>query len=226
MAGRLYGIGVGPGDPELMTLKAARLIRESDVIAVPGRQPKESVAYRIAAGAVPEIDTKELIAVDMPMIKDEAMLRKSHQDGAKQVMEYLEAGKQVAFLTLGDVSIYSTYMYIHHLVEEAGYEASLVSGIPSFCAAAARLGISLAEKAQMLHIVPASYPIEEALALPGTKVFMKSGKQIGRVKQMLMEHGCKALMVENCGMPNEKTYRNVSEFNEEAGYYSLIICYS
>lgn len=223
MAGRLYGIGVGPGDPELMTLKAARVIRESDVIAVPGKRPQESVAYLIAAGAVPEIDKKELIAVEMPMTKEEAVLRQSHQDGAKQVMEYLEAGKQVAFLTLGDVSIYSTYMYIHHLVEEAGFETSLVSGIPSFCAAAARLGISLAEKAQMLHIIPASYPIEEALALPGTKVFMKSGKQIGSVKRILLEQGCRAVMVENCGMSNEKIYRSVSDFNEEAGYYSLII---
>ena len=99
----------------------------------------------------------------------------------------------------------------------------MVSGIPSFCAAAAGLGISLAEKAQMLHIIPASYPIEEALQFPGTKVFMKSGKQIGRVKQILLEHGCKAVMVENCGMPGEKMYRTVPEFNEDAGYYALII---
>lgn len=223
MAGKLYGIGVGPGDPELMTLKAARIIRESDVIAVPGKNPKESVAYLIAAAAVPEMEQKELLAVEMPMTKDEAVLKRSHQAGAELVEDCLKAGKQVAFLTLGDVSIYSTYMYIHHLVEAAGFEASLVSGIPSFCAAAAGLGISLAEKAQMLHIIPASYPIEEALQFPGTKVFMKSGKQIGRVKQILLEHDCKAVMVENCGMPGEKMYRTVSEFNEDAGYYALII---
>lgn len=69
--GRLYGIGVGPGDPELMTLKAVRYIKESDVIAVPGDNPRETVAYKIAEGAYPELGEKKVIGVDMPMIKDE-----------------------------------------------------------------------------------------------------------------------------------------------------------
>ena len=74
MKGIAYCIGVGPGDPELMTLKAVRLIRENDVIAVPGKEPKEAVAYRIAKGAVPEIEEKELVAVYMPMVKDRALI--------------------------------------------------------------------------------------------------------------------------------------------------------
>lgn len=223
MAGRLYGIGVGPGDPELMTLKAARLIRESGCIAVPGEEPRESVAYRIAAAAVPELKDKELMGVWMPMTKDERLLRESHQKGADQVIARLEEGKQVAFLTLGDVSVYSTYLYIHRLVEEAGYEAELVSGIPSFCAAAARLGIGLVEKAESLHVIPASYPVEEALLLSGTKVLMKSGRQIGKVKAAILERGLPAVMVENCGMDGERVYRRPEDFNENAGYYSLII---
>ena len=70
MRGIAYGVGVGPGDPELMTYKAAKLIRENDVIAVPGRDPKEAVAYKIAAGVVPEIADKELVPIFMPMVKD------------------------------------------------------------------------------------------------------------------------------------------------------------
>ena len=70
MKGIAYGVGVGPGDPELMTLKAVRLIKENSVIAVPGKIAEESVAYKIAAGAAPEISDKELIAVDMPMTRD------------------------------------------------------------------------------------------------------------------------------------------------------------
>lgn len=223
MAGKLYGIGVGPGDPELLTLKAARLIKESGCVAVPGLKPRESVAYRIAAAAVSELKDKELIGVEMPMTKEEAILRESHRRGADQVIARLKEGKQVAFLTLGDVSVYSTYLYIHRLVEEAGYETELVSGIPSFCTAAARLGMGLVEKAESLHVIPASYPVEEALLLPGTKVLMKSGRQIGRVKAAILEGGFSAVMVENCGMEGERVYLCPEDFNENAGYYSLII---
>ena len=77
MKGIAYGVGVGPGDPELMTLKAVRLIKENDIIAVPGKDPKETVAYRIALGAVPELAEKELIPVYFPMVKDRELIRKA-----------------------------------------------------------------------------------------------------------------------------------------------------
>lgn len=223
MAGKLYGIGVGPGDPELMTLKAVKTITACDIIAVPGTDYKESIAYKIAAGAVEMLDTKEIIAIAMPMVKDEAVLQENHQKGAKTVIDYLEQGKNVGFLTLGDVCVYSTYLYIHRLVEQAGYDTEIINGIPSFCAAAARLNIGLSEKAEQLHVIPASYQIEEALKLPGTKILMKSGNQIGNVKKQVKESNLEAVMIENCGMENEKIYRHVDDIDEQAGYYSLII---
>ena len=82
MRGIAYGVGVGPGDPELMTQKAIRLIRENDVIAVPGQAAKASVAYGIAASMVPELAQKELVPVPMPMTRDKERLRKAHVDGA------------------------------------------------------------------------------------------------------------------------------------------------
>lgn len=223
MTGKLYGIGVGPGDPELLTLKALRVIKESDVVALPGENPKDTVAYKIVVQAYPELANKELLAVSMPMTKDPVKLEASHGQGTELVSNLLEEGKQVAFLTLGDPTVYSTYIYVHKRVEAAGYPVEIISGITSFCAVAAKLNIGLVEKAEPLHVVPASYQIEESLKLPGTKVLMKAGKQIGNVKRMLKENDEEAVMIENCGMPGEKIYRSVDEIPEDAGYYSLII---
>lgn len=223
MKGKLYGVGVGPGDPELLTLKALRLIKEAPVIAVPGTVPENTVAYRIVVQAYPELAEKELLPIDMPMTKDHAKLRESHEKGAKAVAAVLDQGKDVVFLTLGDTTVYSTYLYVHHRVEEMGYDTEIVSGITSFCAVAARLNIGLVEKHEELHVIPASYQIDEALQLPGTKVLMKAGKKMAEVKATIKRLGASAVMIENCGMPNEKIYRSVDEIPEDAGYYSLII---
>lgn len=223
MVGKLYGVGVGPGDPELLTLKALRVIEDCDVVAVPGETACDTVAYKIVKGAYPQLDEKELLAVPMPMTKDAALLRENHDKGAAVLAERLSRGRKVAFLTLGDPTVYSTYMYVHKRILQMGYETEIVSGVTSFCAAAARLNISLVEKAQELHVIPSSYHIDEAIALPGTKVLMKAGKKMAAVKEKLLEAGLSGLMVENCGMENEKIYESIGEIPETAGYYSLII---
>ena len=243
MSGTFTGAGVGPGDPELMTLKAVRAIRECSVIAVPvsdnsleapvcekagtESQYKEyldrCVAFGIARGAVQEVEKKDRIFLPMPMIKEKDKLRNIHDMDADAVAEILEQGKDVVFLTLGDPTVYSTCMYVHKRLKRKGYPTELVPGIPSFCAAAARMDISLAENRQELHILPASYQIEKGLELPGTKVLMKAGRKMADVKQILMEKGLDAEMVENCGMENEKVYLSVEEIPEQAGYYSLLI---
>ena len=143
--GIAYGVGVGPGDPELMTLKSCRLIKENEVIALPGKIPQETVAYRIACAAVPELADKELVPIFMPMVRDRKNLEESHRKAADIIEGYLDEGRNVVYLTLGDPTVYCTFSYIQHLLEADGYETVLVSGIPSFCAAAAALGISLAE---------------------------------------------------------------------------------
>ncbi|HIV38956.1 MAG TPA: precorrin-2 C(20)-methyltransferase [Candidatus Blautia stercorigallinarum] len=226
MQGKLYGVGVGPGDPELLTLKALRLIKENEVIAVPGKDIQASVAYQIVKGAYEDLDKKTLIPVAMPMTKDPQVLKTNHDKAADQVEDYLREGKNVVFLTLGDTTVYSTYLYVHKRILERGYEAEIVSGITSFCAVAARLNMGLVEADQPLHVIPATYKaqeMDEILKLPGTKVLMKTGKKMKQVKESIEKSGQKAVMIENCGMPSEKIYRSAEEIPEDSGYYSLII---
>ena len=223
MKGIAYGVGVGPGDPELMTIKAVRLIKENDVIAVPGKAAQDSVAYKIAAGAVPEIAEKELVPVYMPMTKDAEALAKAHREGAELIESYLEKGKNVVFLTLGDSTVYCTFSYLQHILEADGYKVELVSGIPSFCAAAARLGVSLTEWDEMLHILPAVHKMDDLLELPGNYVLMKSASHMAEVKDMLRKSGRKVCAVENCTMEDEKVYKNLEDIPDDAGYFSLLI---
>ena len=223
MAGILYGVGVGPGDPELMTLKAIRTIRENDVIALPGREPRETVAYRIAVQAVPELADKELVALSFPMVMDRKEQEKNHREGARILEEILKTGRNVVFLTLGDVTIYSTFTYVQHFVEEDGYEVRLVNGIPSFCAAAAAMGSPLTEWREPLHVIPVAQMADRTLDFPGNYVFMKSGSKMKQIKERLRTMKKEVFMVENCGMPDEKCYASLEEIPDEAGYFSLIV---
>ena len=223
--GILYGVGVGPGDPELLTVKAYRTIEKCSVIAAPGRIPEDTVAYRIAAAICPFLEKKETVGIEMPMSKDREVLERSHRAAEKKLASLLDQGKDVAFLTLGDPCIYSTYFYLHRRLERRGYEARILSGVPSFCAAAARMDVNLGEKEEQIHVIPASYQIEEALKLPGTKILMKAGRQVARVREILRQEevrGARITGVENCGMPGERIFRGAEELGDEAGYYTLI----
>lgn len=223
MDGILYGVGVGPGDPELMTLKAVKLIKENEVIALPGSNPKQTVAYQIAVAAVPELEEKQLLAVYMPMTHDKQERIKHHQKGAKLVETHLKQGKNVVFLTLGDSTVYSTFAYIQAIVEEDGFQTQLVSGVPSFCAAAARMNIPLAIWNEQVHIFPTVHTLSETLPESGTCVMMKSGSKMGKVKEILKKNGRDAVMIENCGSKDEHVYLHVDEIPDQTGYYSLII---
>ena len=218
---KLYGISVGPGESELITLKALRIMREVDVIAAAGKNIKEAVSYNIAIRVSPEIEEKENLAIYMPMTKDKEKLEKAHKEGADLIERKLKEGKNVGFLVLGDATIYSTYIYLHKIIKDRGYEVEIIPGVSSFCAAAARLSIDLASANESIHIIPASYGVEEALELEGTKVLMKSGKTVADLRKKL--EGKELMMVENCGMEDEKIYRSAEEIPEDAGYFSTFI---
>ena len=223
MRGTIYGVGVGPGDPELMTLKAVRLIKENRYIALPADKPRESLAYRIAVQAVPELAEKELVAVDMPMVRDRARLREAHKQGAERLMALADTGENVVFLTLGDPTVYCTFSYLQHILEAEGYPVVLVSGVTSFCAAAARLGVSLGEWDEPIHVLPAAHKTGDRLDLEGNYVLMKSASHMREVKAMLAGSGRSVQAVIDCGLPTERVCLSLEDIPEDAGYFSLII---
>ena len=179
MRGTAYGVGVGSGDPENMTLKALRLIRDNNIIAFASAVPEESPAYKIAVQNVPEISKKQLISVYMPMTTDKQIMEQYHQRGIALIESFLDKGENVVFLTIGDPAIYCSFGYLRRKLVRDGYKAEFVSGIPSFCAAAAKTGITLSEGKKCIHVIPAlsdsitSIDIKKDL---DTYVFMKSGK--------------------------------------------------
>lgn len=223
MGGIAYGVGVGPGDPELMTQKAIRIIRENQVIAVPGKEARESIAYKIAVAMVPELAQKELVPIPMPMVRDRKLLHGEHLKGARLLENYLDQGKNVVYLTLGDPSIYCSFSYLQQILLSDGYAVETVPGVPSFCAAAARLNLPLTEWDEPLHLVPAVHETRGSLREPGTYVLMKSSSRMAETKELLRNSKKEVFAVENCGMATEKLYRSLEEIPDDAGYLSLLI---
>ena len=219
--GTIYGVGVGPGDPELMTLKAVRLIRDCDVIAVPHSEADKCVALKIASDAVGGILDKTIVPIDMPMTRDATLRFTAYEAGADTISTILDEGKNVVFLTLGDPSVYSTYGYLHACLIARGYDAQLVPGVTSFCASAAALGIPLCEDREQLHRIPGAAGAEEALTLHGTKVFMKGNS--AELKQALKDRNLPVFAAENCGMENEVLHRSADELNGDSGYFTVTI---
>ena len=219
MNGKFYGVGIGPGDEKLLTIKAIETMEMCDIIVVPKSGAKENIAVKITKNY---IKNKEVLEVNMPMIRDKAQLELQHNEGAQTLAKLLDQGKSIAFLTLGDPTIYSSLMYIHKRLTNLGYDTTLIPGITSFCASACALGTSLCENKDLLHIIPASYEdLDYALTLKGNKVLMKSGKSLGDVKQKIIDKNVQ--MVECATMDNEKIYRSAAEIDENASYFSIII---
>ncbi len=225
MRGKLYSVGIGPGDPELLTLKAVRLLRECDVVALPKGDTDVMTAKNIVSQVI-DLEQKEQLVIYMPMTKDPEAMRTAHRAGAEAVMKLLDAGKNVVFITLGCPTVYATCIYVHKLVLQAGYDAELVAGVTSICAVAARLNTSLCERAEPLIVLPGSY--KEAVRFldgPGNKVLMKSASEIGRVRDELKARGllAHAALVERCGLPGEKVCRDLEQLDPHSSYFSVIL---
>ena len=221
MRGILYGIGVGPGDPELLTLKAIRAIRECGVIAAPDLGAERRKAFDIAKEY---LANKPVLSLELPMTHDPKALERERGKAADLICAKLDEGESVGFLTLGDPTIYSTYTYLHKLVVARGYTAHIIPGITSFCAAAAALGEPLCEGGEPLHIIPALYGgLDNALSLIGTKVLMKSGKKLADTVELIKERKLPASMAERVGMQDERLIHDLNASETDAGYLCVII---
>ena len=223
--GVLYGVSVGPGDPELLTLKAVRAIERADVVAVPDIGDKRRTAYSICEEY---LGGKELLDCSTPMTRDRSLAQAAYERVAGDICALLDEGKSVAYLCLGDIGVYSTYAYVHDIVVARGYEALIIPGVTSFSASAAKLGTALCLGSERLVVAPASSAsIDDVLDMRATKVFMKSGKQLGELQRKLAERGQldRASMVANCGLPDERVYERFADVDADgdADYFSVVI---
>lgn len=227
MKGNLFGIGVGPGDPELLTIKAKRILETVKVVIVPKASVEaESLAYRIAKQYIPEDVT--CIELVFPMTGDGGIVSKYHEKAIETIVGYLREQKDVVFLTLGDPTVYSTYMYIHEDIVRLGYHAEVVPGITSFCASAARAGISLVEGDSPLLVIPASGKMEklnDMLNAFDNIVLMKVSKNFDEIRELLGKAGLSknTVLVERCTLPEEALYRELDEVEGAPGYFSTMI---
>jgi len=227
VGGILYGVGVGPGDPELITVKAVKRIAECDIIGIPAKEPVSCTAYQVAKEAVAGLEEKPVIAVPVPMISDIEKLSAIYDEGSEKLLKGLRAEKKIAFLNLGDPVIYGSYMELHERVLKAGYQAEIISGVPSFCAVAGALSIPLGSRKEEIHILPGLHCIQELEQYHGTRILMKSGERTKEIKKKLLEleesGKGKAFAVMNCGMENQRIFRKPEELPEDAGYFTTII---
>ena len=224
--GTFYGVSVGPGDPELLTLKAVRCIEQCPVLAAPRTAEGRMLALEIVKGAV-DVSGKTILPLQFAMSRDADTLRASHEAAAGAVREALDAGQDVAMLNLGDVSIYATYGYLEEILRAAGYPTARIAGVPSFCAAAAALGRSLTDGMEApLTLAPGRHA-EQVLDAPGAKVLMKSGRQLPAALAALRRRGLleKSAMACNCGLPEQTLWPDLSSYDpaRPAGYFTTII---
>lgn len=229
--GKLYGVGVGPGDPELLTLKAVRILRESGVIAIPkSKEESDSIALSIVKGVV-DLSKKETLELMFPMTKDKEVLRKSREEVAAAISERIKAGKDVACITIGDPMFYSTFSYLIPLLRERvpEVEMEIVPGISSVMASAALTVTPLTEAAERIAVIPATYESEklkDILRDFDTVVLMKVNRVFDKVLGLLEELGLKenAVFIERCGGENQRIVRDLDSLKgEKLDYLSMVI---
>lgn len=222
--GTFYAVGVGPGDPELLTLQAVRLLNACPVIAAPQTKSGKTLALDIARGAV-ELSGKEILPLSFTMSHDASVREESCRAAAKQIAPFLQKGLDVAMVNLGDVSIFATAYYIFVELRKDGFSAVMAPGVTSFSAVAAKLGCSLTEIETPLHIIPASAESDQTLRLPGTKVLMKSGSAIHETVKALDRAGLleRAALVADCGLPTEQVYHDLRKLPETVSYFATIV---
>ena len=229
LKGTFYGVSIGPGDPELLTLQAVRLLKQCPVWAAPQTASGQMLALDIARRAMgADANEKIIVPLHFVMSRDPAALRASHETAAQAVRPYLDAGQDVAMLNLGDVSIYATFGYLQEILQAGGYATAMAAGVPSFCAAAARLNVPLTGGMDTpLTIAPGGWA-DRVLDTPGTKVLMKTGRQLPALLDGLEARGMleKSALVSSCGLPGEAVYPDLSAARpdpEQTDYFSTVL---
>ena len=229
--GTLYGIGIGPGDPELLTLKAREILRKVDTIFAPKSEIEStSTAADIIRGYIQEKGVRELI---FPMTKDRKKLEEFWRNAAVRVYQELSSGKDAAFITIGDPFIYSTYIYLLRYIKklDEGLKVVTIPGISAVNAAASSLGISLAEGSERFAVLPLPEDLEELkgiLLVFDTVVLLKIGKALDRLVKFLKSEGLdkSSFFIRRIGSPEQYIASGLSLLDVDektSGYLSTMI---
>ncbi|MCS7280185.1 MAG: precorrin-2 C(20)-methyltransferase [Desulfobacterota bacterium] len=229
--GKLFGVGIGPGDWELLTLKALRILKEVDVIFCPkGDEKGSSIARSIVERLVDS--SKEFVDLVFPMTKDKEVLRNYWEGAAKRIFSEIEKGKNCAFITLGDPLIYSTYIYLLKTLRNLypTMEIETVPGVSAINAASAKAEIPLLQGDESMAIVPSNAKpkvFEYALKNFETVVIMKIGSKLENVLQRLKKMGLldKAYLITRVGQDGERVIHGLSGLKKvgKEGYMSIIV---
>jgi precorrin-2/cobalt-factor-2 C20-methyltransferase len=229
--GTLYGIGVGPGDPELLTVKAARRLGAVPVIFTPEAKPGAGSHALKVVEEIIDRHRQKVVFLHFPMQRDEAVLEAAWQEAAEEIHAVLESGRDAAFLTIGDTLLYSTFGYILDKMIEKHPEVicKIIPGVTSVTAVAAAAGIPLARTNERVLILPATYreeELRESLNQFETVVLVKVHRVLGRVVKLLEGMGRlgDAVLVSRCGTEKERIFRDLSTVDpEEVDYLSTLI---
>ncbi|MDH3340839.1 MAG: precorrin-2 C(20)-methyltransferase [Nitrosopumilus sp.] len=191
----LIGIGVGPGDPELLTVKAVNAIHNADIIMCPAsKEDRPSIALSVVSSLIDKSKNQEIVKLIFPMTKDKDILEETWKKNAKIMAETVLSGKNVVYLTVGDPYLYSTWIYMHKDLKEnyPDMKISVIPGIVSMFTFASKVGISIAEGAEKVAIIPSCYDlssVKEIAKNSETMIFLKDGRYFDQVIQVLKQSG-------------------------------------
>jgi len=227
---RFYGVGIGPGDPKLLTIRAKEILDAADTIFVPkAKDDGRSCARSIVEAAASK--SKKIIELTFPMTTDQKKLESHWLGAARRIVKELKRKRTAAFVTIGDPFIYSTYIYLIETLRNyfPGVIVETIPGVTSFNAAAASCGLPLLKGNERLAILPAAIGLKDlrpTLKKFDTVVLMKIGSRLGRVIRLLKKIGLikNSILVSHVGQAGEKIIRDLSSLKDErAGYLSVII---
>ena len=226
--GTLYGVGVGPGDPELMTVKACRLISCAEVIAYLAANGKDSTARDIAKPFIPEACTH--LVIDMPMLVEREPGEKAYDAGAAAIADHLEAGRDVVMLCEGDPFFYGSFMYIFARLA-AKYPCKVVPGVTSVTAAAASLRRPLSARNEVVKVLPATLPedrLREELQSAESAAIMKVGRHLPKVRNILgmLDLSRRAHVIIKATHEDEVVTPLLDITEETLPYFSIILIYT
>jgi len=223
--GKLWGLGCGPGDPDLITLKALKLLQAADVVAYPAPLEGESFARSIAAPHLTGDQTEYPIRI--PMVADRGPAQDVYYQAAKDLATYLNEGSTVAVLCEGDPFFYGSFMYLfQRLVED--HDVGVVPGVSSVMACAAEAGMPLGERTDVITIIPASISeneLKNKLRDTDTAVIMKVGRHLSKVRSILetLRLTDNAFYVERATLPDQRIIPLVEISDDAAPYFSMIL---